>query len=202
MGMFDNIRSEYALPKPVDAVELKDFDFNSIHYQTKDLDCTFESYLITSDGKLMHEKFSYESSNDPEHLECDSHFENKLVKKEPELIHKTDFTGAVSFYESLRDCAIKPDEPLKNDYWIEYVALFIKGCIVAIELKEFEVFDSAIRKSRNKELFYKHEKMQSKWYMKYLYTPYEKVIRKLFSTYRRYSSRINSFKIQKWLTPW
>ena len=44
MGLFDTVRCEYPLPEPA---------HQRLEFQTKDLDCLLDEYLITRDGRLV-----------------------------------------------------------------------------------------------------------------------------------------------------
>lgn len=59
MGMFDEIRCEYALPLPEAVGELSGFDWQKYAWQTKDLECLLGRYCIRSDGTLWMEARSF-----------------------------------------------------------------------------------------------------------------------------------------------
>ena len=50
--MFDTITCKYPLPRPDNPMELKDFNFNDISFQTKDLENNLDNYEIREDGSL------------------------------------------------------------------------------------------------------------------------------------------------------
>lgn len=90
MGMFDTIRCEYPLPHP---------EHQDIEFQTKDLDCVLDHYLITRDGRLVRKARTWH--------------------KGPHRDVTWPIHGDVRFYEWLGKDAPQP--------WIEYVARFTHG---------------------------------------------------------------------------
>lgn len=58
MGMFDHILCDYPLP---DFPEDAQFDEEGIGWQTKSLDCTLSTYLVTGDGRLLRLKHPCQS---------------------------------------------------------------------------------------------------------------------------------------------
>lgn len=108
MGMFDTIRCYLAMPEPDD--DTCAIDFNSLTYQTKSLDRFMENYRITSDGFLEIERGG-------------TTFSSK---------HGSDGR----FEEVEESCNIK-FYTTEEGYWIEYLAVFDKGKMTTIELKEY-----------------------------------------------------------------
>lgn len=122
MGMFDNIKVEFELP----------ILWNN-DWQTKDLDCSLDYYLITKDKKLI--RTSFEDGDDD--------------IKNNGLLGPIDFTGEIKFYDSImdkefEDVVAKISNPLKplsklDEYiinnlnkleryiHIEYSAYFLQG---------------------------------------------------------------------------
>ena len=52
MSLFDTLVFEYPLPDPPDAQELTGFNFNSLSYQTKDLDEAMADFKVDKEGVL------------------------------------------------------------------------------------------------------------------------------------------------------
>ena len=108
MGIFDTIRCYRAMPEPDD--DSCEIDFNSLTYQTKSLDQFMEKYRINSDGFLEIER-------------GDTTFSSK-------------YGSDGRFEEVNKSCTIK-FYTLEEGYWIEYLAVFDKGKMTNIELKEY-----------------------------------------------------------------
>ena len=108
MGMFDTIRCYLAMPEPDD--DTCAIDFNSLTYQTTSLDRLMENYRITSDGCREIERGG-------------TTFSSK---------HGSDGR----FEEVKESCNIKI-YTTEEGYWIEYLAVFDKGKMTTIELKEY-----------------------------------------------------------------
>lgn len=98
MGLFDFLRIEYSLPGDPPSWSLAAF-------QTKDLGCLMQQYIVTADGKLVKENGRAE-----------------------------DFTGTVNFYTS-NVVAMGPGiytEDGEDARWLEYGADFTAGQLTAI----------------------------------------------------------------------
>ena len=108
MGIFDTIRCYRAMPEPDD--DSCEIDFNSLTYQTKSLDRFMERYRINSDGILEVETGGSTFSSK---YGSDGRFEE--VNK----------SCTIMFYT------------FEEGYWIEYLAVFDKGKMTNIELKEY-----------------------------------------------------------------
>ena len=109
MGIFDTIRCYWSMPIPNNAT--CDVNFNSITYQTKSLDKLMENFKITSDGILEKEKGSTVLSS--------KHGSNGYFEKWKE-------TCTIEFYA------------IHEGYWIEYLAIFDRGEIRQMDLKEYK----------------------------------------------------------------
>jgi hypothetical protein len=112
MGMFDYIHCDYELPgKPPYGPE-----GCMGGYQTKDLDCTLDTYIITEDGRLRQRTpIDY----------------GEGLRKTKEL---SDFTGEINFYTS-NICASGPGIYTSNGddaISVEYVAKFVNGKVIEI----------------------------------------------------------------------
>ena len=106
MGLYDTIISQYPIPEVV--IEGKIVSFESLEFQTKDLNNMLDSYLINIDGELVY-------------------LENKWTKKEPisKEYKNTNFHGILNFYKSY---VTESD----NLYMIDFFAKFTDGFIVNI----------------------------------------------------------------------
>lgn len=93
MGMYDSIKCEYTI-----------YEGQDVLFQTKNLDCLLEEYLITDEGELF--KMSAMTGK--------SSWEAHRLKP-PEKIN---YTGEISFYDL--------DDKYKNN-WLEYSAYFKDG---------------------------------------------------------------------------
>jgi len=180
--MFDTITCKYPLPRPDNPMELKDFNFNSTSFQTKDLENVLDDYEIREDGSLWIRR------TESEHVEGDKKAKSfidrfghmKLIK---EWWEPTKFTGVIEFYNSIGfDCKFDRDS-CENDYWIEYIATFVDGQITTIGLLKFQGTNNAERKKRDaewKEKIRLEKILWDKWYMKYLYRHYDNAVSWIF----------------------
>lgn len=109
MGMFDSVYVEYDLPEII--IENQEVLFLSGHeFQTKDLHCMLDSYLISSSGKLLYREGTWSGKRDIGLSEYKD----------------TEFHGILHFY-SLAVLASG------NRYFINYFAKFTDGIIVNIK---------------------------------------------------------------------
>ncbi len=198
MSLFDHLNCKYLLPRPENAVELKDFDLNSLNFQTKDLDNLMYLYEIRTDGTLWRE------DRETKWVEGDKRSKNFFEK----LGHLKTIrswwtqilnTQTIYFYESIRN------DKYNNDYWIEFSAEFLQGKLISIKLIKFEADDNGIRKDREKtweENMKKRAILFDKWYIKYSYVPYSRIIRYIFLKYNHLKQKLPSaWKIERFLTP-
>jgi hypothetical protein len=121
MGMFDQIKLEVPLPDtdevPTDTI-----------FQTKDLECMLDDYVIASDGHLYKEKWDYDWIED----ESVAMFKGRLQKIEGSFRREIvpDHHGDIPFYhDALREIDGKR-------IWHEYVARFTHGKLSYIAVKE------------------------------------------------------------------
>lgn len=149
--MFDYIFCDYPLPLPEEAKELKTnfakgvkapVDWSEFEFQTKDFGGFLDKYTIEEDGQIYVEKINREV------IELENG-EMQMIEKEAG-IEKIEHTGEIVFYE------MHLDE--KDDYWIEFKALFWKGDLKEIELLNWEKKDNTERKKREKEFTQKVSK--------------------------------------------
>ena len=161
MGMFDNISTTEALPYSDEMKELG-LDKNNLTFQTKDLECLLDSYIIQN-GKLYIQKYKVEKWIDGE-KDSKNLFDRigRLEKEEP-YYQEVNYHGEIYFYEYIMDVQDK------WDCWIEYKAIFTEGALSKIELSKFEKKDNTERKRLNLELNQKIEKEAAVWYNKYIF---------------------------------
>ena len=180
--MFDMITCKYPLPRPDNPMELKDFNFNSTSFQTKDLENVLDDYEIREDGSLWIRR------TESEHVEGDKKAKSfidrfghmKLIK---EWWEPTKFTGVIEFYNSIGFDGEVDRDSYEKDYWVEFIATFVDGQITTVGLLKFEGTNNAERKKRDaewKEKIRLEKILWDKWYMKYLYRHYDNAVSWIF----------------------
>jgi hypothetical protein len=142
-------------------------------FQTKDLDCALDIYIIDENGQLSIERRETEwVEGDPN---SEKFFEKigyaKTVKTWLEPLHRT---CTVQFYDYFSS------NNTDYDYWIVYDTVFIDGKMKDIKLTTFEATPNSERKKKDIEF---HKKMQE-WdefrktrRYKYLFNPYNKILK-------------------------
>jgi len=108
MGMYDSIYVEYNLPEIT--LENKKVSFSPDHeFQTKDLHCMLDSYLIADSGRLLYKEFNW------------------LDKQTIKLSSYKDanFHGFLNFYTTYRDGDIV--------HYIDFIGKFTDGNVVTID---------------------------------------------------------------------
>ena len=197
--MYDDLTCKYPLPLPADLGELAEFDFSALGYQTKSLDKTMSYFEIRADGTLWEEKHEYKF------VEGNPKGESIMDRLPYQKITKTwwekqDITREIVFYEGIRD------DKYKNDYWIEFKAIFIKGILETVELVKFEKRDNFDRKLNDRVWQDKMAKIfefNKKWYVKYGYHYYAILVRKIFRLTGGIKDKFPPlWKIEGWLLPW
>ena len=165
--MFDYVFCDYPLPLPEEAKNLKaDFakgvkapiDWSKFEFQTKNFDGLLDKYTIEEDGQIYVEKVDRE-------LVEHENGEVEMIEKDSG-IEKVEYTGELVFYN------MHLDE--KDDYWVEFKALFWKGDLKEIELKEWKKQNNAERKEHTEDFSKKMKtaikeqgKLSYKFKMKY-----------------------------------
>lgn len=122
MGMFDRIvlDKEVFLPLPEEMCK-----FERIEYQTKSLDCTLSTYLISDDGYLYLASRDYES-------------DDLIEKKERIYYHGIINFGAYEAADLI-------------DYSVDFEAKFTDGVLQNIKLIKFQNFENESRKRQREE---------------------------------------------------
>jgi hypothetical protein len=133
MGMYDSIKVKTNLPLND---ELKSYNLNweSIEFQTKDLDNCLLEYILDENGQLLEEVVEREYIRYTE-----EELKNKVkpwslfkdVKEISRTTKKLDFHGVLNFYcvENIND---------KEQIWVDFEAFFIYGKLDKLLLKKFE----------------------------------------------------------------
>lgn len=167
MGMFDNINVADALPFTDEMKELG-LDKNNRSWQTKDLSSTMSSYTIQG-GRLFEQKYKT-----LKHINGDPNAEFFLdrigrIKREDPYLEQIHHHGEIYFYDLLNDV------DGKWDCWVEFKATFTHGVVESFELVRFDKKDNTARIQENKKWLEDINKVNSKWYNKYIRhtTPYK-----------------------------
>lgn len=202
--MFDSIKCKYTLPRPDNPMELKDFNFNSTSFQTKDLENALDNYEIREDGSLwirgIELKHVEGDEKDKSFIGRFGHM--KLIK---EWWEPTKITGVIKFYNLIGfDCEFDRNS-CENDYWLEYIATFVDGQITTISLLKFEGTNNSERKRRDAE-WKKNTRLEKifweKWYMKYFYRHYDDAVNWIFKKWNRLSQKLPaSHRIERFFRP-
>lgn len=156
-------------------------------------------YKVDESGQLFRERFEGQwQEGDPKAKSVMSRI--GFFTRTKEWFEPENYTGVVNFYE------LYQSDNNKNDYWYEADATFINGKVSDIKLKTFEVTDNAARKKHDAEFKAKMQadyEWRNKWYIKYTYVPYSKLIRWIFRTYNKFSMKLPSqWKVERFLAPW
>jgi hypothetical protein len=142
MGMYDIIKIDklITLPKPEGFEHL---NVHELEYQTKDLDCSLNTYKLTPEGLLRYEvKREWIEDNTMSFLGGSF----KAVPNTEKWLLENNITNYISFYQSC--CDITPTQ----DAWVEYVAHIVEGQIKEVKLFRFELCDNSERKESAAQL--------------------------------------------------
>jgi hypothetical protein len=202
MGLFDNIRCKYKLPMPDDLMELRDFKFNEEVFQTKDLECAMDFYVIEEDGTLWHEEYDTEDRSNP-NAKGFERFIGCATKVNQRMVRMRDYTGKILLY-SFITFSERSTLNLKNDYWVEWSLVFVDGVVKTAKLERFYGTDNTEQRKRNAEMheeFRKHKELHSCWYMRYGYHYYDRLIHYVFTQWRKLCNKLPSYKIERFLRP-
>lgn len=201
--MFDYIKFKYPLPIPSELPdEIKDINFNSITYQTKDLENYMSLYVVDESGCLNKEIYEVEylEPKDPKSKDfLDRLPIRNVISTE---LKKTQDTCLIRFYEYLYE------DKYNNDYSIEYSCKVIDGQLDAssVKLVNFAISDNSERKANTKlwkEKLEANRKFHNKLYIKYTYGVYVKFVRFVFKNLRKVIRFLDgaNWKIEKFLIP-
>lgn len=119
MGMFDEVVCEYPLPDPT---------HNNITFQTKSIDPSCDTYLITKDGRLFRTAFAFGNPLETPEEMTDFHQDIRMYmsiprEKPPEGYH----LGAQNKEWFFVNWKTKERIPTQPPEWIEYVVRFTEG---------------------------------------------------------------------------
>lgn len=173
MGMFDDIVCKYKLPLPEDP---KGFT-GSTNFQTKDLDCALKRYEIHEDGSL------HVQQQEGEYVPPDKKAKGLVGRIGYYKVTKT-WLEPLKITNTIRINDYQTPNDTDYDYWVSYDIVFIDGQIKDVKLVEFEATPNEKRKKSDEE----HNLEMDRWYKlsqtkryRYLYRPYNIVIRKIFN---------------------
>jgi len=199
MGLFDTIIFQYKLPLPENLGELTAEEIQSSIFQTKSMENIITLYKVDESGQLLEEKYEGDwEEGDPNNESVVGRIGR--FKRSKEWFEPQNYTGVINFYQFFNS------NKYNNDYWYEADAVFINGKISEIKLKDFKMEDNTARKKREAEMNIEIEKekiWRNKWYVKYIYSPYCRLIRRIFFRYMRLKNKLPpSYKVERFLTPW
>lgn len=199
MGLYDTIQFSYKLPLPQDLGELTAEELQSSTFQTKNLESAMLFYKVDESGQLFRERFEGEwQEGDPKAKSVMSRI--GFFTRTKEWFEPENYTGIVNFYELFQS------DKNKNDYWYEANAIFVNGKVTDIKLEKYEVQDNSDRKAREIERKRKMKEEQEfldRWYIKYTYVPYCRMIRWIFTKYNWLKQKLPpSYKVGRFLMPW
>ncbi len=122
MGLYDYLRCDYPLP-----IE----GSNDRTYQTK---CTpsqyMDMYVISKDGKLMHEEYDTVDRSDPNAIGLQALI--GCAARENQRLVPCNFSGSINFY----DFWDSKGEIDGSKGWLEFMALFDEGQLIKIKVVE------------------------------------------------------------------
>lgn len=169
MGMFDTIVCKYKLPLPNDPKGYA----GSSEFQTKDLHCVLDIYLIDENGQLFVQRRESEwiegNPKGKSFLEKTGHI--KTIRTWLESVNDT---CTIEFYD------YQHSNNTECDYSITYEAIFDCGKIKSVELIGFEAWSNSERKRKDvefKEKLRKWDEFRKTRRYKYLLNPYNKCLK-------------------------
>lgn len=169
MGMFDNIKSDYPLPKDKISQypDLASFNLQEEIYQTKDLENFMYSYTIKEDGTLW------------------------IDSGEQQFI-----TDTINFYTYVNI------EEGPNDFMIEFCGKWADGILQSLECFRVDSIPNQFRKDSMKK-YRELLKRNDKFFFKFIYLPYAKIVRKVFYRMIRIIDGLQNllWKMERFLTP-
>jgi hypothetical protein len=122
VGMFDNVRVLYPLPKP----ETGPLPPEDTTFQTKDMECLLDEYTIHEDGRLTVRRCEYEDTG-----EIDPLLKMRIHRVVREWDEQVPHHGDIEFYHWVR---WNED----SSQWWSYTARFTDGVLSRITLNEYE----------------------------------------------------------------
>jgi len=160
----------------------------SYGFQTKDFDCGLDLYVIDKDGRLFLERREMEwvqgNPSGKNFLEKSGHA--KTVKTWLEAL---DNTCTIEFHDYITS------NNTDYDYWIQYKATFIRGQLSDVKLTNFEATCNSKRKKSDEEFKIKlgqRRDFVGTWRYKYIYHPYNTVLRVTVRETTRCLGKVNT----------
>lgn len=123
-SMFDLLLFEAELPTEGLPKFIAESDLSEVEFQTTDLNKTMDTWSVSSAGEL----FIHET--DSSFVKDEKHPLGGYFKEVPKGIKRIEETKSVHFY--------KVFEGEDSDYWVSFDALFRKGDLVSVDLREVE----------------------------------------------------------------
>jgi len=187
--MFDFIKCDYPLPLPEEALELKPLsEWQETEFQTKSLHSTLDVYTIEEDGQMYKELVKRKISSDGKGT--------LTMDETPDGIEKVELTGEIDFYTICMEA--------EYDYWVEFKALFWKGDLKEMLLKDFKKEDNSKRLEAQSSLeaaLAKHDERIEK-NSRFLRQKFIALVRILMFLIRWPIGKIAqlTWKIERWIT--
>jgi hypothetical protein len=122
--MFDLLLFEAKLPTEDLPKFIAESDLSEVEFQTTDLNKTMDMWSVSAAGQL----FIHET--DSSFIKDEKHPLGGYFKEVPKGIKRVEETKSVHFY--------KVFEGESKDYWVSFDALFRKGDLVSVDLREAE----------------------------------------------------------------
>ena len=190
--MFDFVQCEYPLPLGDHAKELEIVsDWSTFEFQTKNFSNLLKNYVISEDGQIYLEDILCQLSPDREGA---WHPFEKLPGNDG--IEKLNYTGEFLFYGLVMG--------EKNDFWVEFTALFWKGGLKEISLEECTKEDNTERIEMKKsfdDAMKRYKKKSNKRWFK-INVVYTRFMRSIFNCTRwLLGSLIKiTWRLERWTT--
>jgi len=161
MGMFDSIQCNVALPLPLEVIDLMP-DIYDQEFQTKDMECLMDLYILDAQGRLLKEEKTFHWVDD------DSCFLKGYFDTTSEKIVDSNFHGVINFYmyETVYEDSNRNSG---KDVSIDFLGKFTNGVLDFVEVQSFEIIDATERIKSIKEIHENHVKVRNLWYNKYFF---------------------------------
>ena len=162
--MFDRLFFEADLPKDKLPKEIRDQDMSELEFQTSDLNRQMDTWSVSTAGELfLHEV-------EKNFVKSAESAEGFFIEEKPQGIKKIEETKSICFYRVF--------ETEEKDYWISFDALFHKGTLLLVDVKEINEINKEEREeaqARAKEFVENRiEEQKRKTY--FLFKPFKLII--------------------------
>lgn len=161
MGMFDSIQCNCTLPLPLEVIDVMP-DIYDQEFQTKDMECLMDLYILDAQGRLQKEERISHWVDD------DSYFLKGYFDSTCEKTLDTNFHGVINFYIYARVYDDK-DEKSGKDVSIDFMSKFTNGVLDYVEVQSFEILDATDTINSIKEMHENWEKIRNLWHNKYFF---------------------------------